>query len=99
MPVHINSRAFSFATTVFHRRLIAAKMNSVHSSIAASQGHRSLARVSQSQLETNLYWFIPIDSVCCIIELLFFFLFCTAFDLDSYNYFLFICIVLLRIIL
>jgi hypothetical protein len=29
-------------------------MNSVHSSIAASQGHRSLARASQSQLEIKL---------------------------------------------
>jgi hypothetical protein len=45
------------ATTVFHRRLIAAKMNSVHSSIAASQGHRSLARASQSQLEIGLRLF------------------------------------------
>jgi hypothetical protein len=41
--------------TVFHRRLIAAKMNSVHSSIAASQPRMRIARASQSQLEINLY--------------------------------------------
>jgi hypothetical protein len=32
-------------------------MNSVHSSIAVSQGHRSLARASQSQLQIGLRLF------------------------------------------
>jgi hypothetical protein len=36
------------------RRFIATKINRVHSFVAASQGHRSLARASQSQLYINL---------------------------------------------